>query len=49
MDKKKRRDLEGAGWAFEDSEDFLKLTPEERWLVELRIAISRDIRARRDK
>jgi DNA-binding XRE family transcriptional regulator len=49
MDKRKRQALEAAGWVFEDAEDFLELTPEERCLVELRVAISRDIRARREK
>jgi predicted XRE-type DNA-binding protein len=49
MDKRKRKALEAAGWVFENAEDFLELTPEERCLVELRIAISRDIRARREQ
>jgi hypothetical protein len=49
MDKRKRRALEEAGWVFEDAEDFLELTPEERCLVDLRVAISRDIRARREQ
>jgi predicted XRE-type DNA-binding protein len=49
MDKRKRKALEAAGWVFEDAEDFLELTPEERCLVELRVAISRDIRARREQ
>jgi predicted XRE-type DNA-binding protein len=49
MDKKKRNALEAAGWVFEDADDFLELTPEERCLVELRVAISRDIRRRREQ
>jgi predicted XRE-type DNA-binding protein len=49
MEKRKRKALETGGWVFDDAEDFLELTPEERCLVELRIAISRDIRARREQ
>jgi predicted XRE-type DNA-binding protein len=49
MDKRKRKALEAAGWVFEDAEDFLELTPEERCLVELRVAVSRGIRARREQ
>ncbi len=34
MNKEKRRALEAAGFVFEDAEDFLELTTEERQLVE---------------
>lgn len=44
MDPKKRKDLESAGWVFEDAEDFLELTEEERRLVDLRLAVSRAVR-----
>jgi predicted XRE-type DNA-binding protein len=47
MNKDKQRALEAAGFVFGDAEDFLELTPEEQDLVELRIAVSRAVRARR--
>lgn len=37
MNQAKRERLEKAGWIFEDAEDFLELTEEERRLVELRL------------
>ena len=45
MNKDKQRALEAAGFVFGDAEDFLELTPEEQELVELRIAVSRAVRA----
>ena len=36
--------MEAAGYVFEDAEDFLELTSEERLLVELRVAVSRAVR-----
>ena len=47
MNIEKRQALEAAGWVFEDAEEFLELTPEERELVELRLAVSRAVRERR--
>lgn len=49
MDKKKRERLEKAGFRFGDTEDFLGLTEAERKLVELRVAISRNVRGLRMK
>jgi predicted XRE-type DNA-binding protein len=49
MKKEKRQALEAAGFIFEDAEDFLELTAEERRLVELRLAVSRAVRARREQ
>jgi predicted XRE-type DNA-binding protein len=49
MNKEKRRALETAGFVFEDAEDFLELTAEERQLVELRLLVSRAVRARREQ
>ena len=49
MNPEKRRALEAAGFVFEDAEDFLELTVEERRLVELRLAVSRAVRARREQ
>ncbi len=48
MKKSKRQALEKAGYIFEDAEDFLELTGEERKLVELRVAVSRAARLRRE-
>ena len=49
MNKEKRRALEAAGFRIGDAEDFLELTDEERRLVELRVAVSRAIRERREQ
>lgn len=47
MNVKKRKRLEAAGWAVGDAAAFLKLTPEESALVEMRLALSRSLRERR--
>ena len=47
MDAKKRKRLEAAGWTVGDATAFLKLTPEEAALVEMRLALSRSLRERR--
>jgi DNA-binding XRE family transcriptional regulator len=47
MDAKKRKRLEAAGWAVGDAAAFLKLTPQEAALVEMRLALSRSLRERR--
>lgn len=49
MNKDKRRALEAAGFVVGDAEDFLELTCEERQLVELRVAVSRAVRTRREQ
>jgi predicted XRE-type DNA-binding protein len=49
MNKEKRHALEAAGFVFGEAEDFLGLTVEERQLVELRLAVSRAVRARRQQ
>jgi predicted XRE-type DNA-binding protein len=49
MNQKKRQALEAAGFVFEDAEDFLELSVEERRLVDLRLAVSRAVRARREQ
>src|SRR5438034_5834744 len=48
VDPKKRKALEAAGWRFGDYADFLGLTEQERQEVELRGALSRTIRQRRE-
>jgi DNA-binding XRE family transcriptional regulator len=47
MDAKKRKRLEAAGWTVGDATEFLKLAPEEAALVEMRLALSRTLRERR--
>jgi predicted XRE-type DNA-binding protein len=47
--KEKQRAPEAAGWVFEDAEDFLELTAEVRAIVEMRVQLSRAIRALREK
>jgi hypothetical protein len=47
MDLKKRKRLVAAGWTFGDATAFLKLAPEESALVEMRLALSRTLRERR--
>jgi DNA-binding XRE family transcriptional regulator len=49
MNHEKRKALEAAGFVFGDAEDFLELTREERLLVEIRVAVSNAIRARRKR
>jgi DNA-binding XRE family transcriptional regulator len=47
MDARKRKRLEKAGWSVDDAAAFLKLTPEEAALVEMRVALSRSLKERR--
>jgi predicted XRE-type DNA-binding protein len=49
MNESKKRALEAAGWVKGDAEEFLELTVEERQLVELRVAVSRAVRALRER
>jgi ParB-like chromosome segregation protein Spo0J len=49
MDPAKRKALEAAGWRFGDYSDLLDLSEEERQLVELRLAVSREFRRLRAK
>lgn len=49
MKKEKREALEKRGWRLGTAADFLGLTREESALIELKIALSRDLRARRTK
>ncbi len=41
MDEKKRQRLEAAGWHIGTAEEFLKLSPDESELVELKLALSK--------
>src|SRR5262245_6437574 len=47
MKEAKRKKLEAAGFRIGDAEDFLDLSPEERELVDLRLRVSRMVRALR--
>jgi DNA-binding XRE family transcriptional regulator len=47
MDAKKRKRFEAAGWQVGTAADFLKLTPAEATLVEMRVALSQSLKERR--
>lgn len=47
MDKAKRERLEAQGWKVGTVADFLELTPEESMLVEIKLALSRSLKSRR--
>lgn len=47
MDRRKRHKLEQGGWRVGSAKDFLQLSPEEALLVEIRLNLSRALRARR--
>ncbi|MBS3029531.1 MAG: helix-turn-helix transcriptional regulator [Dolichospermum sp. DET50] len=47
MDKSKRERLEAKGWKVGTVAEFLELTPEEAALVEIKLALSRSLKERR--
>ncbi len=49
MDESKKRRLESQGWKVVTVKDFLELTPEEATLIEIRLALSKNLKARRQK
>ncbi len=49
MDEAKRKRLEKGGWKVGTVAEFLGLTPEEEILVEIRLALSRSLRERRQE
>ena len=49
MDEEKRRRLESAGWSVGDVSDFLDLSPAEAEFIELKLALARGLRARREE
>ncbi len=49
MDKAKRERLEAQGWKVGTVADFLELTPEESALVEIKLALSRSLKSRRQR
>ena len=48
MDKSKRKKLEAAGWRIGSPADFLGLTDEEAKFVELKLALSDELRSQRE-
>jgi len=49
MNKAKRERLEAHGWKVGTVAEFLELTPEESALIEIKLALSRNLRQRREK
>ena len=49
MKKAKRERLEASGWKVGTVAEFLELTPEESALIEIKLALARKLRARRQK
>ena len=47
MDKSKKKRLEAKGWKVGSVTEFLDLTPEEAALIEIKLALSRSLRERR--
>jgi ribosome-binding protein aMBF1 (putative translation factor) len=47
MDLKKQRKLQTTGWQVGSVEEFLGLTPEESAYLELKLALSRELKERR--
>lgn len=49
MNKKRKKELEASGWKVGDAADFLELDPEEAELVEIKVALARELRRRRTR
>lgn len=49
MQRIKRKRLEASGWKVGSTTDFLGLTPEEAALIEMKLALARSLRERRQK
>jgi ParB-like chromosome segregation protein Spo0J len=49
MDTRKRKRLEEAGWRVGTADEFLELAPEESAFVELKLALSGELRDRRNE
>jgi hypothetical protein len=47
MDEVKRKRLEQKGWKVGSVVEFLELTPEEAVLIEIKLALSRNLKERR--
>lgn len=49
MKTAKRKRLEGAGWRFASTEEFLELSDEEKALVEIKLALEDAVREKKEK
>jgi hypothetical protein len=49
MDSAKKEKLESQGWKVGSVADFLELTPEEAILIEIKLALSQNLKERRQK
>ena len=49
MEKVKRKNLEASGWKVGTVSEFLQLTPEETALIEIKLALSRTLKQRRQE
>src|SRR5262245_15849014 len=49
MDKAKRRRLQASGWKLGSAAEFLELTAEEEALIEMKLALARSLRRRRQQ
>lgn len=49
MKRERKKQLEKAGWKVGSADEFLGLTPEESALVQIRLALARDLKDRRLK
>jgi predicted XRE-type DNA-binding protein len=49
MKDQKRRKLEAAGWKVGSAADFLNLSPEERAFIEMKLALARSLKQRRQR
>jgi DNA-binding XRE family transcriptional regulator len=49
MEKKKKKKLESRGWRVGGTREFLDLTPEEEAYIELKLALSQNLRERRQQ
>lgn len=49
MDRLKKERLEAKGWNISTVSEFLELTPQENALIEIKLALSRSLKARRQK
>ena len=49
MNDSKRRRLEAKGWKLGDAQEFLDLSDEEMALIEMKLALGRDLKERRQR
>lgn len=49
MDQQKQKRLEAKGWKVGTVSEFLELTPEENTLIEIKLALSRNLKVRRQQ